>query len=95
MLLKLPIMLLSDAPKSPYYAPIMFRAVTLCPEHASTILQVNTQLQYFITLMNVLLELFYSCFDCSIRVYRSFITLIIASSDTRKFPAILDSNKAN
>ena len=51
-------MLLSDAPKSPYYAPIMFRAVTLCPEHASTILQLNTQLQYFITLMNVLLECF-------------------------------------
>jgi len=51
MLLKLPIMLSSKAPKamlqkSPYYAPIMFRAVPLCPKHASTILQLNTQLEY-------------------------------------------------
>ena len=42
--------------KSPYYAPIMLRAVPLCPKHASTILQLNTQLEYIITLMNVLLE---------------------------------------
>ena len=32
--------------KSPYYAPIMLRAVPLCPKHASTILQLNTQLEY-------------------------------------------------
>ena len=41
--------------KSPYYAPIMLRAVPLCPKHASTILQLNAQLEYFI---NVLLECF-------------------------------------
>ena len=58
MLLKLPIMLLSNAPKSPYYAPIMLRAVPLCPKHANTILQLNVQLEYFIALMNVLLECF-------------------------------------
>ena len=43
---------------SPYYAPIMLRAIPLCPKHASTILQWNAQLEYFITLMNVLLECF-------------------------------------
>jgi len=42
--------------KSPYYAPIMLRAVPLCPKCASTILQLNTQLEYIIILMNVLLE---------------------------------------
>ena len=35
-----------------YYAQIIFRAVPLCPKH------VSTQLQYFIALMNVLLESF-------------------------------------
>ena len=42
--------------KSPYYAPNMLRAVPLCPTHASTVLQLNAQLEYFITLMNVLLD---------------------------------------
>ena len=73
MLLKLPIMFLSTAPKiSLLYAPIMLRAVPLCPKHASTILQLNAQLQYFITLVDVLLECFTG--DCSIRVYRSFLS---------------------
>ena len=49
MLLKLPIMLLSNAPKSPYYAQIMLTAVSLCPKHASIILQLNAQLEYLIT----------------------------------------------
>ena len=44
--------------KSPYYASIMLRAVSLCPKHASIILQLNAQLEYLITLMNVLLECF-------------------------------------
>ena len=44
--------------KSPYYAPIMLIAIPLCPKHASTILQLNAQLEYFIALMNVLLECF-------------------------------------
>ena len=44
--------------KSPYYALIMLRAVPLCPKHASTILQLNAQLENLITLMNVLLECF-------------------------------------
>jgi len=35
--------------KSPYYAPIMLRAVSLCPKHASIILQLNAQLKYLIT----------------------------------------------
>jgi len=39
-----------------YYAPIMLRVVPLCPKHASTILQLSTQLEYSIILMNVLLE---------------------------------------
>jgi len=49
MLLKLPIMLLSNAPKSPYYAQIMLTAVSLCPKHASIILQLNAQLEYLVT----------------------------------------------
>jgi len=44
--------------KSPYYAPIILRAVPLCPKDASTILQLNAQLENLITLMNVLLECF-------------------------------------
>ena len=44
--------------KSSYYAPIMLRAVPLCPKHASIILQLNTQLEYLIALINVLLECF-------------------------------------
>ena len=43
---------------SPHYAPIMLRAVPLCPKHASTILQLSAQLEYLIALMNVLLECF-------------------------------------
>ena len=43
---------------SPFYAPIMLRADPLCPKHASAILQVNAQLEYLITLMNVLLKCF-------------------------------------
>ena len=62
MLLKLPIMLLSNASKISLlcsnYAPIMLWAVSLCPKHASTILQLNAQLENLITLMNVLLECF-------------------------------------
>ena len=42
--------------KSPYYAPIMLRAVPLCPKHASTILQLSAQSEYLIALMNVILE---------------------------------------
>ena len=33
--------------KSLYHAPIMLRAVPLCPKHASTVLQLNAQLEYF------------------------------------------------
>jgi len=43
---------------SRYYAPIMLRAVSLCPKHASTILQLSAQLEYLMALMNVLLECF-------------------------------------
>ena len=59
MLLKLPIMLLSIAPKISLlcsnYAQIMLRTGPLYP---SAILQLNGQLEYFIVLMNVLLECF-------------------------------------
>ena len=41
--------------KSPYYVQILLRDVPLCPKHASTI-KLYAQLEYFITLMNVLLE---------------------------------------
>ena len=44
--------------KSPYYAPIILRAVPLYPKHASTILHLNAPLEYFIRLINVLLECF-------------------------------------
>ena len=44
--------------KYPYYVPIMLRTVPLCPKHASIILQLNAQLEYLITIMNVLLECF-------------------------------------
>ena len=44
--------------KSPYYAPIMLRAVLLCPIDASVILQLNAQLENLIKLMNLLLECF-------------------------------------
>ena len=44
--------------KSPYYASLMLRAVSLCPKHATTILQLDAQLENLITLMNVLLECF-------------------------------------
>jgi len=44
--------------KSPYYALIILKAVPLCPNHASTILELNAQLEYFIAIMNVLLECF-------------------------------------
>jgi len=33
--------------ESPYYAPIILRAIPLYPKHASTILQLNVQLEYF------------------------------------------------
>ena len=42
--------------KSPYYAPIILRAVPLWPKHARIILQLNAQLEYLIVLVNVLLE---------------------------------------
>jgi len=64
--------------KSLYYAPIMLRAVTLCPKHASTILQLNAQLNYLIAFMNVLLE--YLSGDCSVRVYRSFLSQLVVTS---------------
>ena len=41
---------------SRYYAPIMLRAVSLCPKHASTILQLSAQLEYLIVLIDVLLK---------------------------------------
>ena len=44
--------------KSSYYAPIVFRAVPLCPKPASIMLQLNAQLEYLIALVNVLLECF-------------------------------------
>ena len=44
--------------KSPYYAPIMLKAVPLCLKHASIMLQLNVQLEYSIASMNVLLECF-------------------------------------
>ena len=50
----------------------MIRAVPLCPKHASKILQLNAQLEYFITLMNVQLGVLYIGDECFIRVYRSF-----------------------
>jgi len=56
MLLKFPIMLLSNAPKISLLCSNYAQSCPLCPEHASTFLQLNTQLEYFITLMNVLLE---------------------------------------
>jgi len=59
--------------KSPYYAPIMFRAVPLCPKHASTILQLNARLEYFIALMNVLLE----CFTHVVTALLEYINLFL------------------
>ena len=59
--------------KSPYYAPIMLRAVPLCPIHASTILQLNAQLEYFIALMNVLLE----CFTYVVTALLEYIDLYL------------------
>ena len=57
--IKLPIMLLSNAPKisllcSSYAqsCPVMLRVVLLCPRHAGTILQLTAQLEYFITSLN-------------------------------------------
>ena len=58
--------------KSPYYAPIMFRAVPLCPKHASTILQLSTQSEYIITLMNVLLE----CLSYMVTALLEYIDLL-------------------
>ena len=85
MLLKLLIMLLSNAPKiSLYYAPIMLKAVPLCPNHASTILELNAQLEYFICDYECSIGVFYLGGDCSIRVYRSFS--IIASGKTGLLP---------
>ena len=59
--------------KSPYYAPIILRAVPLCPKHASTILQLNAQLKYFIALTNVLLE----CFTYVVTALLEYIDLYL------------------
>ena len=67
MLLKLPIMLLN-------YAPIMLRAVPLCPKRASIILQLNAQLEYIITLVNVLLE----CFILVVTALLEYIDLFLS-----------------
>ena len=50
----------------------MLRAVPLCSNYgASTILQLNAQLEYFVTLMNCSIGVFYLGGDYSISVYRS------------------------
>jgi len=58
--------------KSADYALIMLRAVPLCPKHASTILQLSTQSEYIITLMNVLLE----CLSYMVTALLEYIDLL-------------------
>ena len=67
MLLKLPAML----KKSHYYAPIMPRAVPLCPQHAS-IIECSIRVYYYISECSI--GVFYLSGDCSNRVYRSFLS---------------------
>jgi len=52
-------LLLSHAPK---ISLLCSNYVPLCPKHASTIVQLNALLEYFI-------DLFHECGDCSIRVH--------------------------
>ena len=76
MFLKLPIMLLSIAPKFPLlcsnYAPIMLSCVPLCSKYAHIKLCLDCSIRVPNASVNVLLECFISlCGDCSTRVYQS------------------------
>ena len=52
------------------YAPKISLLCSQLPKHASTILQLNAQLEYFINECSI--GVFYLGGDCSIRVYRSY-----------------------
>ena len=70
MLLKLPIVFLSNAPK---ISLLCSNYAQSCPKHASTILQLNAQLEYLIALMNVLLE----CFTYVVTALLEYIDLFL------------------
>jgi len=63
--------------KSPYYPPIMLRAIPLCPKHASTILQLNFPSRVF-----------YCINECSIGVFTYGVTALLEYID---FPLISSS----
>ena len=89
MLLKLPIMLLSNAPKiSLLCSNIMLRAVSLCPKHFTG----ECSIKVFNYLNECFIGVFYLSGDCSIRVYQSFLSQleIIAI-----ISALLNNKKAN
>ena len=91
MLLKLPSMLLSNAPKSPYYAPIMLKAVSLCPKYFT----VECSIRVFNHLHECFIGVFYLSGDCSIRVYRSFLSQLEKNWLIAIISALLNNKKAN
>ena len=78
--------------KSPYYAPVMLRAVSLCRKHASTILQLIREFNY---VNECSIGVFYLNGDCSIKVYRSFLSQLEKNWLIAIISALLNNKKAN
>ena len=82
--------------KSPYYGPIMLRAVSLCPKHASIILQlIECSIRVFNYLNECFIGVFYLSGNCSIRVYRSFLSQLEKNWLIGIISALLNNKKAN